>query len=64
MQCHNQIRTDSPLLEPVRESWQSGKPVEWINVHMLPDYVQFSHAVHVNVGVGCETCHGRVDKTE
>ena len=62
MNCHNQIRTESPLLVPVRESWATNQPIEWVNVHQLPDYVQFSHAVHVNTGVGCETCHGRVDQ--
>lgn len=62
MNCHSQIRTESIPLLPVRESWAANKPIHWKNVHMLPDYVQFSHAVHVNVGVGCETCHGRVDK--
>ena len=64
MNCHAQIRTESVKLLPVRESWATGEPVEWVNVHFLPDYVQFSHAVHVNVGVGCETCHGRVDQME
>jgi len=64
MNCHSQIKTDSPRLEPVRESWETGEPIEWINVHLLPDYVQFSHEAHVNVGVGCESCHGRIDKME
>ncbi len=61
MQCHTIIKPDSPLLAPVRESAATGKPVEWVNVHMLPDYANFNHSIHVNVGVGCETCHGRVD---
>lgn len=61
MNCHNQILTESVRLLPVRQSWATGKPIPWVNVHQLPDYVQFSHAVHVNRGVGCETCHGRVD---
>ncbi|NNE35414.1 MAG: cytochrome c3 family protein [Rhodothermales bacterium] len=64
MNCHSQVKTDSPKLLPVRESWATNDPVEWINVHMLPDYVQFNHAVHVKNGVGCETCHGRVDQME
>src|SRR5699024_11226715 len=64
MNCHSQIKTDSPRLEPVRESWETGEPIEWINVHLLPDYVQFSHEAHVNVGVGCESCHGRIDKVK
>ncbi|MDX1439373.1 MAG: cytochrome c3 family protein, partial [Rubricoccaceae bacterium] len=64
MNCHSQIRTESLKLLPVRESWATGNPIPWVNVHFLPDYVQFSHAVHINVGVGCESCHGRVDQME
>ncbi len=64
MNCHNQIRTNSLKLLPVRESWATGQPVEWVNVHMLPDYAHFSHASHVNNGVGCETCHGRIDQMQ
>lgn len=64
MNCHNMVRTDALTLLPVRESWATGAPIEWVNVHVLPDYAQFSHAVHVNNGVGCETCHGRVDRME
>lgn len=62
MNCHSQIKTDSPKLEKVRQSWKTGKPVEWVRVHNLPDYAYFNHAAHVNVGVGCETCHGRIDR--
>lgn len=64
MNCHNQIATDSENLELVRESWETGKSIEWVRVHNLPDYSYFNHAIHVNVGVGCETCHGRIDKME
>lgn len=64
MNCHSVVRTDALTLLPLRESWATGKPVEWVNVHVLPDYAQFSHAVHVNNGVACETCHGRVDQME
>ena len=64
MNCHSQIKPDSPKLLPVRESWATDLPVDWINVHMLPDYVHFSHQVHVKNGVGCETCHGRIDQME
>lgn len=64
MNCHGQIRTESLKLLPVRESWATGTPIEWVKVHRLPDYAHFSHAVHTNNGVGCETCHGRVDKME
>lgn len=64
MNCHSQIKTDSPRLEKIRESWETGEPVEWIRVHNLPDYAFFSHEAHVNVGVGCESCHGRIDQME
>lgn len=64
MNCHSQVKTESLKLLPVRESWATGEPIEWVNVHHLPDYVNFSHAVHVNNGVGCETCHGRIDQME
>ncbi len=64
MNCHGIVKTESLALLPVRESWATGESVEWVKVHHLPDYAQFSHAVHVNSGVGCETCHGRVDEME
>lgn len=64
MNCHTQIATDSEALQPVRDSWESGFPIEWIRVHDLPDYAYFNHSAHVNVGVGCESCHGRVDRME
>ncbi len=64
MNCHSQVLTDSEKLKPIRESWDSGEPVEWVRVHNLADYAYFNHAAHVNVGVGCESCHGRVDKME
>jgi hypothetical protein len=64
MGCHSQIRTESLRLLPVRESWATGRPIEWVKVNHLPDYAHFSHAVHVNVGVGCESCHGRIDQME
>ena len=64
MNCHNQIRTESPKLYQVRESWATGEPIEWVKVHHLADYAHFSHATHVNNGVGCETCHGRIDQME
>jgi hypothetical protein len=61
MNCHSQIWTSSDFLEPVRESWRSDKSIDWIKVYDLPQYVYFNHSIHVNKGVGCETCHGRVD---
>jgi hypothetical protein len=62
MNCHQQIWTDSPMLAPVRESWRSGTPIKWNRVNNLPDFVYFNHAVHVNGGVGCASCHGRVEE--
>jgi hypothetical protein len=58
--CHSQMWTHAPLLEPVRESWATGKPLQWNRVHDLPDYVYFDHSIHVAKGVGCSTCHGDV----
>jgi hypothetical protein len=62
MNCHKQIWAGSPYLEPVRASFRSGKPLEWIRVHDLPDFTYFNHSIHVKKGVGCSTCHGRVDQ--
>jgi hypothetical protein len=62
MNCHSQIWNDSPMLEPVRQSFRTGKPLQWTRVHDLAEFVYFDHSVHVNRGVGCVSCHGRVDK--
>jgi hypothetical protein len=59
--CHAQIWTNAALLEPVRHSWATGESIQWIKVHDLPDYVYFNHSIHVNKGIGCSSCHGRVD---
>lgn len=64
MNCHSQIKTESPKLAPLYDSWETGKPIEWIKIHKIPDYAHFNHAAHVNVGVGCVSCHGRVDRME
>jgi hypothetical protein len=60
MNCHNQIWNSSPLLEPIRESYRSGKPLAWARVHNLADFVYFNHSIHLKKGVGCSTCHGPV----
>jgi hypothetical protein len=60
--CHSQIWNQSPYLEPVRASFRDDRPLNWIRVHDLPDFVYFNHSIHVSKGVGCETCHGRVDR--
>lgn len=62
--CHKLIRAGSPKLQPVRDSYATGRPVEWIRVHDLPDFVYFNHSAHVSRGVGCVSCHGRVDKMD
>ncbi len=62
MNCHSQIWVGSPMLEPVRASYRDDKPLEWNRVHRLAAFVYFDHSIHVNKGVGCETCHGPVNK--
>jgi hypothetical protein len=62
MNCHSQIWADSPILEPIRESFRTGKPIAWKRVYDLPDFVYFDHSIHISKGVGCDTCHGRVDR--
>lgn len=62
MNCHTQIWPDSPALALVRESFRTGRSIEWTRVYNLPGFVYFDHSIHVNKGVGCATCHGRVDQ--
>jgi len=62
MTCHSQIWTEAPVLAPVRESFVRNEPLRWNRVHSLPDYVYFDHSIHVAKGVGCVSCHGRVDE--
>ena len=64
MGCHAVIRKDSAQLAALRDSWDNGTPVEWVRIHKLPDHVFFDHSVHVASGVGCVTCHGRIDQME
>jgi hypothetical protein len=64
MNCHTQIRPESPKLAKVKESYETGLPVEWTRIHKLPDFAYFDHSAHVNRGVGCVDCHGRIDKME
>src|SRR5205085_1658539 len=58
----SQIWSNSPQIAPLRESYVSGRPIEWARVHDLPDFVYFNHSIHIKKGVGCVSCHGRVDK--
>jgi hypothetical protein len=62
MGCHSQIWKDSPLLEPVRSSFRTGQPLAWTRVHDLPDFAYFNHSIHIAKGIGCESCHGPVDR--
>ncbi len=62
MNCHTQIWSDSEMLAPVRESFRTGRSLEWTRVHNLPGFVYFDHSIHVNKGIGCTTCHGQVDQ--
>ena len=62
MSCHSQVWTEADILEPVRASYRTGEPLEWLRVHDLPDFVYFNHSIHVKKGMGCATCHGAVDR--
>jgi hypothetical protein len=61
MTCHSQIKSNSPGLAAVRESYASGEPIEWVRVHKVPDFVYFNHSIHINQGIGCSNCHGQVN---
>ncbi|MCC7496136.1 MAG: cytochrome c3 family protein [Bryobacterales bacterium] len=62
MSCHSQIWTHADMLEPVRASLAENRPLQWTRVNWVPDYVYFNHSIHINKGIGCESCHGRVDR--
>ena len=62
MNCHAQIWTNAQMLEPVRSSFATGTPLVWSRVHRLPDFVHFNHSIHIAKGIGCSSCHGRIDK--
>jgi len=61
MTCHSELFRDSQILEPVRASYQTNQSIQWQRVSLLPDYEYFNHSIHINKGIGCSTCHGRVD---
>jgi len=61
MHCHSQMWAAAPALAPVRKSYTSGRSIQWTKVYDLPDYVYFDHSIHINKGIGCSNCHGRVD---
>jgi hypothetical protein len=62
MNCHSVLFANAAFLDPVRASFRDNRPLHWIRVHDLPDFVYFNHSIHIKKGVGCETCHGRVDQ--
>lgn len=62
MNCHSVVWKDAPILEPVRQSLQENKPLEWVRVHDLSDFVYFDHSVHIAKGVSCVSCHGQVNE--
>ncbi|HLK13841.1 MAG TPA: cytochrome c3 family protein [Fimbriimonadaceae bacterium] len=64
MSCHSQVWTNSPMLEPIRESYQTGTPIQWTTVNRLPSFVYFNHSIHVARGVNCDVCHGPVQKMQ
>jgi hypothetical protein len=61
MNCHMVVKTDSPFIQKLREAYDSGKSIEWVRVHMLPNHVQFNHSAHIAKGVNCATCHGPIE---
>ena len=64
MNCHNQVLKDDPRLALVRESATTGRPIEWVQIHRMPDFVYFNHSVHVNRGISCVLCHGQINKMD
>lgn len=64
MNCHSQVQKDNPKLEPLRKAWATGGPVPWVQIHKTPDHVYFNHSVHLNRGISCVSCHGRVDQMD
>lgn len=64
MNCHSMVKKDSPLLAPVRHSYETGEPVPWVKIHQVPDYAYFNHAIHVNRGVSCVECHGKINEMD
>jgi hypothetical protein len=62
MTCHSQIWANAEVLEPVRASSRTGQSIEWVRIYDLPDFAYFDHSIHLHKGIGCSTCHGRVDR--
>jgi hypothetical protein len=64
MGCHAVVKSESPKLATLRDSWKSGDPVSWVRVNKLPEHAYFDHSAHLSAGVGCVSCHGRVDQMQ
>ncbi len=64
LNCHASIKSDSAMLVSMRKSFETGQPISWIKVHDVPDFVYFNHSAHINKGVACEKCHGRIDQMD
>ncbi len=64
MNCHTMVKAESEKLALIRASWTSGQPVQWVRIHKLPEYAYFNHSIHIDAGVGCVSCHGRIDRME
>ncbi len=64
MNCHSQVLANDPRLSLVRESYATGKPIPWVQIHKMPDFVYFNHSVHVNRGVSCVECHGQINQMD
>jgi hypothetical protein len=62
MTCHSQVFVEAPVLAPVVGAYLANKPLRWKRVHDLPEFVYFNHSIHVHKGIGCVSCHGRVDE--
>lgn len=61
MNCHSQVQKDNPKLQPLRDSWKTGQPIQWVQIHKTPGFAYFNHSVHVNRGISCISCHGSVN---
>ncbi len=61
MNCHSQVKKDSPLIAKIVQAIETGRPIQWVKVHRLPDFAYFNHSRHVNAGVVCQTCHGPIE---
>ena len=62
MNCHSVLFNNADYLEPVRASYRDNTSIEWVKIHRLADFVYFNHRIHINKGVGCSSCHGKVNQ--